>query len=197
MREQGFKIDAPQNISTSNHTSYDWVVKICVLSSIALSIGGTLDSKSVHENGTLQEICGSICGCGNVVISEDLLAELNHNATVKERLTSRLKEFSSELKYGWNGGAELPMEDMSVSNALAAIDATASEDLARWTVFPSSNGTILFSPTDDFVAGISIGNSEFSYAAIGNNGQEIKGKDKFSVKSFKLAIGLINSLGEA
>ena len=125
-----------------------------------------------------------------------LVTELNHNTEIKERLISRLSEFKSNLKYGWNGGTELPIEEMSISNALAAIDGTTSEELAKWTVFPSSNGTILFSPIDDFVAGISIGNNEFSYAVLGNNGQEIKGKETFSVKSFKLAISLINSLNE-
>ena len=44
---------------------------------------------------------------------------------------SRLSEFKSNLEYGWNGGADLPMEEMSISNALAAVDATASEELVK------------------------------------------------------------------
>lgn len=133
----------------------------------------------------------------DITNSDNLISKLNINAGIKERLISRLIQFKNELKCGWNGNAELPMEEMSVSNALAAVDATSAEEFAKWTVFPSPNGTILFSPTDDHIAGISVGNDEFSYAAIGNRGQEIKGKEVFSVKSFKLAIRLINSMNEA
>jgi hypothetical protein len=42
-----------------------------------------------------------------------------------------------------------------------------------------------------------MGNTDFSYAAIGQLGQEIKGKEVFSVQSFKTAIRLINSLKNA
>ena len=35
------------------------------------------------------------------------------------------------------------------------------------------------------------------YATIGNRGQEIKGKEGFSVSSFKLALRLLNSINEA
>lgn len=194
MSETEFKIDEPKKIPATNYGVHSWVVVVC--SSIVFSFGNVAGSDTVYEDDIYQEICTPECNDEHFVIPASLVADLNRNAEIKERLMSRLSEFKSNLEYGWNGGADLPMEEMSISNALAAVDATASEELVKWTVFPSPNGTILFSPTDDFVAGISIGNNEFSYAALGNKGQEIKGKEKFSVKSFKLAISLINSLNE-
>lgn len=197
MDEYGYKIAEPEIIATSNYSSHGWVFKFCVLSSIALSFGSAPDSEILQSqtsnNGELVSICENI----GSIFSDSLVSELNINAEIKERLISRLLQFKNELKQGWNGNAELPMEEKSIFNALEAVETTSAEEFAKWTVFPSPNGTILFSPTDDLIAGISIGNDEFSYAALGNRGQEIKGKKDFSVKSFKLAIRLINSMNEA
>lgn len=197
MDEYGYKIAEPEIIATSNYSSHGWVFKFCVLSSIALSFGSVPDSEILQSqtsnNGELVSICENI----GSIFSDSLVSELNINAEIKERLISRLLQFKNELKQGWNGNAELPMEEKSIFNALEAVETTSAEEFAKWTVFPSPNGTILFSPTDDLIAGISIGNDEFSYAALGNRGQEIKGKKDFSVKSFKLAIRLINSMNEA
>jgi len=195
MSKAKFKIDEPKNIPTTNHCVHSWVVLVC--SSIAFSFGNAAASDTVYGSNIYQDVCTPECDNWNIAIPESLVTELNRNAEIKERLISRLSEFKSNLKSGWNGGTELPMEEMSISNALAAVDATSSEELADWTVFPSPNGTILFSPTDDLVAGISIGNSEFSYAALNNKGQDIKCKKTFSVQSFKLAISRINLLREA
>lgn len=192
MSKAKFKIDEPKNIPTTNHCVHGWVVLVC--SSIAFSFGNAVASDTVYGTNIYQDACTPVCDNWNIAIPESLVTELNRNAEIKERLISRLSEFKSNLKSGWNGGTELPMEEMSISNALAAVDATSSEELAKWTVFPSPNGTILFSPTDDLVAGISIGNREFSYAALDNKGQDIKDQKTFSVESFKLAISKINLL---
>lgn len=197
MEEYEYKIAEPEQITKSSHSSYGWVLKLCVFSSVALSFGNTTEPETMIALNNNHDEPISLCGNIDSSLSDKLVFELNLNAEIKNRLISRLMQFKNELKQGWNGNAELPMEETSVSNALAAIDATSAEEFAKWTVFPSPNGTILFSPTNDFVAGISIGNDEFSYAALGNRGQEIKGKEEFSVKSFKLAIRLINSMNEA
>lgn len=197
MVEYGYKIAEPELISTSNHSLHDWVLRFCVLSSVAISFGNPADYGTSEASSCNHVEPISSFEKTDITNSDNLISKLNINAGIKERLISRLIQFKNELKCGWNGNAELPMEEMSVSNALAAVDATSAEEFAKWTVFPSPNGTILFSPTDDHIAGISVGNDEFSYAAIGNRGQEIKGKEVFSVKSFKLAIRLINSMNEA
>lgn len=197
MNENDYRIIEPRNIPTSNHGVHDWALRFCVISSIAFSFGNSTNAETTLDNDSPRGIYVPVCDGGSISIPKTLVTELNINAEIKERLISRLIEFKNELQQGWNGHDELPMEELSVSNALSAVEATASEEFSKWTVFPSPNGTILFSPTDDFIAGISIGNEEFSYAALGNQGQEIKGKEVFSVKSFKLAIRLINSLNEA
>lgn len=197
MEENGYKIAEPERISTSNHVSHDWVLRMCVFSSVALSFGNTANADTLHNVTCNHGEPIAICESADNNFSDKLVSELNSNAEIKERLILRLIKFQKELKQGWNGNEELPMEEKSVFNALSAVDATSAIEFAKWTVFPSPNGTILFSPTDDLIAGISIGNDEFSYAAVGNRGQEIKGKEVFSVNSFKLAIRLINSMNEA
>lgn len=196
INECEFQISEPKEVSTSNHSIHDWALRFCVLSSIVCSFGFVSNTDIAQDNNTSSQYAQSF---EKQTISEhiDLISELNKNAEIKNRIISRILTFKEELKEGWNGNDELPMEDLSVANALAAVEATTSEELEKWTVFPSTNGTILFSPLDNFIAGISIGNDEFSYAAIGNAGQEIKGKEPFSVKSFKLAISLINSFNQA
>lgn len=191
-----YKLIEPKEVPISNHDVHDWALRLCVFSSIACSFGFALDSEA--EQSIISEShCIQVSTCTDLSDQKALVSELNKNAEIKERIVSRILNFKDELKEGWNGNAELPMEALSVENALAAVNATPSEEFEKWTVFPSSNGTILFSPIDNFIAGISIGNDEFSYAAIGLAGQEIKGKESFSVKSFKLAISLINSFNQA
>lgn len=197
MDEYGYKIAEPEIVATSDYSVYGWALKFCVFSSIALSFGNSTNLAILQSQTTNNGDFVSIFEDASSIFSDNLISELNINAEIKERLISRLLQFKNELTQGWNGNAELPMEEKSVLNALEAVETTSAEEFTKWTVFPSPNGTILFSPTDDLIAGISIGNDEFSYAALGNRGQEIKGKKDFSVKSFQLAIRLINSMNEA
>lgn len=191
-----YQLIEPKEVPTSNHDVHDWALRFCVFSSIVCSFGFLADSET-GQSLKSETPCFRISNAVDLYDQIALVSELNKNAEIKERIISRILKFKDELKEGWNGNAELPMEAQSVENALAAVNATPSEEFEKWTVFPSANGTILFSPIDDFIAGISIGNDEFSYAAIGLAGQEIKGKETFSVKSFKLAISLINSFNKA
>jgi len=194
--ECAYQLIEPKEVPTSNHGVHDWALRFCVFSSIACSFVFNNDSEAAQSFES-ETPCIQISNAANLSDQVALASELNKNAEIKERLISRILKFKDELQDGWNGNAELPIEALSVENALAAVNATPSEEFEKWTVFPSSNGTILFSPIDNFIAGISIGNDEFSYAAIGLAGQEIKGKESFSVKSFKLAIRLINSFSQA
>lgn len=196
INECEYQLIEPKAVLSSNHNVHDWVLEFFALSSIVCSFGFSANSETIRDNKS-DFPCIQISDVPNLSGQRALVTELNKNAEIKERLISRILKFKDELKEGWNGGEGLPMEEQSVANALAAVNATTSEEFAKWTVFPSSNGTILFSPLDSFIAGISIGNDEFSYAAIGSVGQEIKGKEPFSVKSFKLAISLINSFNQA
>lgn len=191
-----YQLIEPKEVPTSNHGVHDWALRFCVFSSIVCSFGFTANSET-GQSLKSETPCFQISNTVDLSDQIALVSELNKNAEIKERIISRILKFKDELKEGWNGNAELPMEALSVENALAAVNATPSEEFEKWTVFPSANGTMLFSPIDDFIAGISIGNDEFSYAAIGLEGQEIKGKETFSVKSFKLAISLINSFNKA
>lgn len=197
MNEDEYRILEPRDVATSNHSIQDWALRLCVLSSIAFSFGTQANTVLIQKSELYQAAYIPVCDGGAVVIPQELVSKLNTNAEIKDRLISRLLEFKNTLQQGWNGGAELPMEELSISNALAAVDSTSSEEFENWTVFPSPNGTILFSPTNDLIGGISVGNADFSYAAIGEFGQEIKGKEVFSVESFKLAIRKINSIIQA
>lgn len=197
MKECEYTITEPISVSTSGHNVHDWALRFCVFSSLVCSFGCAANSGTFQGHEFSKEAAASFCADNDPHIQGKLISELNLNAEIKERIISKILGFKANLQEGWNGNGELPMEDSSVKNALSAVDAVASEELAEWTVFPSPNGTILFSPTNNLIAGINIGNDEFSYAALGAKGQELKGKELFSIEAFKLAILQINSLNKA
>lgn len=105
------------------------------------------------------------------------------NKNIKEHLKARIINFTQDDDFS--------MDDKSVENALAAIEATPYTYFENWTVFPSPNGTILFSPKTDVVAGISIGSTEMSYAASAGEIQ-FQGKEPFSPTEFRKRIYTID-----
>lgn len=69
------------------------------------------------------------------VISLDRTAG-ESNAEIKEGLISRLIQFKNKFKKGWKGNVELPMEEQSVSNTLAATEVASTDEFVKWTAFP-------------------------------------------------------------
>ena len=127
-------------------------------------------------------------------LSECLAADLGNEFATKNGLIKRLDYLKSTLKENWNGEEDLPIEDASYLNAKSAISSLPGRMLKHWNLFPDTNGTLLLSPKDEAVAGISIGNNEFSYAVYVSDDKQITGKEPFSVDAFKNVIRQIHRL---
>ena len=113
-------------------------------------------------------------------------------AEIKKEFVERIKGFKEGLDFGWNGAEELPMETESVNNAIAGVEAAVPGMLRGWNVFPSPNGTVRFAASGSRTAAISVGNTEFSYAAMCGD-RVIKGRDSFSTDSFVNVLNNINT----
>jgi hypothetical protein len=112
------------------------------------------------------------------------------------QLSHKLELLKTSLQHNWNGEADLPIEDDAYANTMAAIDGTPGRLLKYWRLFPNPNGTLLLSPKGNEIAGISIGNSGFSYAAYVADNMQISGKEPFSVNAFKAALQQIHRILE-
>lgn len=125
---------------------------------------------------------------------ENLAESLGAAFEVKSALLNRLDHLKTTLKPNWNGEDDLPIEQASYLNTKAAIEETPARLLKHWDLFPDPNGTLLLSPKDESVAGISIGNSEFSYAAYVSDDKQFSGKEPFSIEAFSDALKQIHRL---
>ena len=119
---------------------------------------------------------------------ECLVSDMESDFETKIKFRRRLEYLKTTLKSNWNGENDYPIEEEAYINTKAAINGTAGRLLKHWDLFPDSNGTLLFSPKDDAVAGISVGNKEFSYAAYISDDYQLNGKEPFSLESFKDAL---------
>lgn len=130
---------------------------------------------------------------GDVALNE-LSVVLAHDYAVQAKLLKRLETLKSELTDNWNGEDGLPIEDKAYENAKKAIKSTPSTMLKRWRLFPNPNGTLLFSPKGTDIAGISIGNDEFSYAAYVSDYRQLSGREPFSAYAFRSALNQIHRI---
>lgn len=124
----------------------------------------------------------------------ELVAALGEDYTVQNRLLQKLENLKSSLNNNWNGENDLPIEDKAYYNTKTLLLATPGNLLKYWRLFPNPNGTLLLSPKDSSIAGISIGNEEFSYAAFVSDDKQISGKEPFDVLSFNDALKQIHRI---
>ena len=100
----------------------------------------------------------------------------------KEKLLNRLNELYNSLNYNdWDGYGSYPIEKESYTNAYNIIQNSEDEVLKFWIIFPSPNGTILFEFACDEIAGISVGNTGFSYAAMKDIENVMMGEYQFDL----------------
>ncbi len=126
----------------------------------------------------------------------ELSIVLANDYAVKAKLLKRLDTLKSELTDNWDGEDGAPIEDKAYANVRIAIKSTPSNMLKRWRLFPNPNGTLLFSPKDKAIAGISVGNDEFSYAAYVSDDRQISGREPFTALAFQAAIYQIHRILE-
>lgn len=124
----------------------------------------------------------------------ELTDALGKDYEVQAKLLQKLETLKESLSENWNGEDDCPIEERAYNNAKSAIKGTPSAMLRHWRLFPNPNGTLLFSPKNKSIAGISIGNDEFSYAAYVSDDKQISGKEPFTVLAFKSALKQIHRI---
>lgn len=130
----------------------------------------------------------------NETYQNDLTDALVNDYEVQTKLLKKLDFLKNSLGDNWNREGDLPIEESAYNNAKAAIKSTSSVLLKYWRLFPNPNGTLLLSPKGKPVAGISIGNEEFSYAAFVSDDKQISGKEPFNAQAFKYALMQIHRI---
>lgn len=130
----------------------------------------------------------------NETYQNDLTDALVNDYEVQTKLLQKLDFLKNSLGDNWNREGDLPIEESAYNNAKAAIKSTPGILLKHWRLFPNPNGTLLLSPKGKPVAGISIGNEEFSYAAFVSDDKQISGKEPFNAQAFKYALMQIHRI---
>lgn len=188
MTAQGFTIEQPKTRNKS-HVSATTAFT-AVLSVLSMTAPVSAFSEQLNRPSVVRP---SVIGSRSY-FAECLVSDLERDFQTKTSMLKRLDYLKSSLKPNWNGEDDLPIEEESYQNAKAALNSMTGRMLKHWNLFPDTNGTLLLSPNDDSVAGISIGNNEFSYAVFVSEDKQLSGKEPFSVDAFKAVIGQTHRL---
>ena len=190
-----FQIQIPAAIRHQEKDTSPSGRKALALATTWMIISPTLSMCTV--NPSLPEIRACAESPAFTGISEDmetLASAFENDFQTKSKLLRRLEALKSSLHEGWDGEGGLPIEEPSYLNTRLAIERTPVRLLRRWRLFPDTNGTLTLQAKGSDVAGISIGNREFSYMAYVSPGQQFSGKEPFSEESFLSALSQINRI---
>lgn len=190
MTEIASKIERPP-VRHKSHMPTSMSVFTVVLSAMATSVPS--DAFAGILSQPQQLVRPTINGDKNF-FADCLVTDLEADFETKTYIRRRLDYLKTALKRNWNGENDYPIEEESYLNTKAAINSLSGRMLKYWNLFPDPNGTLLLSPKDDSIAGISIGNKEFSYAAYISDDCQLTGKEPFSVDAFKGVIKQIHRL---
>lgn len=185
------KVERCRTSETNRHQSFSASTLKCIpfmVASLTVAMSVVpLDSSSVENpyqpifitNGSYQN---------------DLTDALVSDYEVQTKLLQKLEFLKISLKENWNREGDFPIEEIAYNNAKAAIKSTPGILLKHWRLFPNPNGTLLLSLKGKPIAGISIGNEEFSYAAFVSDDKQISGKEPFNEQAFKCALMQIHRI---
>lgn len=154
---------------------------LTVVSALTFSVGTYNMNASTGDcsNLLLRNVFANESSCvGDYAMSALFSSEFSH----KEQMLKRLESLYADLQYeNWDGYGAVPIERLAYENAKKIIECLSGSELKCWNLFPSPNGTLLLSAKNGDVASLSIGNNDFSYAALKDD-REIMGKESFDAK---------------
>lgn len=181
MTDIGNKMERPHARHTS-HVSASMSMFTVVLSAMAATpvTNAYAEGPSLAQSVVQPSILGD-----KYFFVDCIVSDMEADFETKTNFRRRLEYLKTTLKQNWNGENDYPIEEESYLNVKAAINSVSGRLLKYWNLFPDPNGTLLFSPKDDSIAGISIGNKKFSYAAYISDDFQLTGKEPFSVEAFK------------
>lgn len=94
----------------------------------------------------------------------------------KENTLKRLNDLKAQCAVNdWDGYNAYPLEASSLENTEAIIKIASDNVLSHFNLFPSPNGTLSFEIKDKKIGAMSVGNKQFSYAALKEGKASIKG----------------------
>ncbi|MBD5372776.1 MAG: hypothetical protein HDR75_05485 [Bacteroides sp.] len=131
---------------------------------------------------------------GTESFQNELVIALGNDYEVQSKLLQKLETLKESLSENWNGEGDCPIEEKAYNNTKTAIKCAPGVMLRHWRLFPNPNGTLLFSPKNKSIAGISIGNDEFSYAVFVSDDRQISGKEPFTEQAFQSALKQIHRI---
>ncbi|MBQ3691511.1 MAG: hypothetical protein II937_16810 [Bacteroidales bacterium] len=108
-----------------------------------------------------------------------------HLQTMKDRL----KQIAA-LKHGWDGYDGLIIKKKTIENFSQFLNICRPADVAEWSLFPNTNGTLLLEQKD---ASISLASKEFSYYAEQTDKYMEADNQPYSLQLFLETIRTINS----
>lgn len=109
----------------------------------------------------------------------------NHHQTMKERLQQ-----ISALKQGWDGYEGMPIKEKTIQNFALLLNLCDFADVADWSLYPNTNGTLLLEQKN---ASISISSTDFSYYAELSDKYMEAERQPYSLRTFLDTLRTINS----
>ena len=107
---------------------------------------------------------------------EDALIIFIMKFTSNKILLKRLNDLKAQCAVdNWDGYNAYALEATSLENTEAIIKIASNDVLSHFNLFPSPNGTLSFEIKDKKVGAMSVGNTQFSYAALKEGKAVIKG----------------------
>lgn len=147
---------------------------LTVVSALTLSVGTY--EMCLSSSGLMPEDFSPV---SSEAIDASMSALLSNEFSQKENMLNRLEGLFAELQhYGWDGYGAAPLQRAAYLNTRSLIEHMTGSQLAFWNLFPSPNGTFLLSVKNGDIASVSIGDCEYSFAAM-KDGVELIGREKF------------------
>lgn len=107
----------------------------------------------------------------------------SQSSKLKTTFFNDLQEYQG-LKKNWDGYNALPINKKVILNTFSIIESLPSKILKEWVMFPSNNGTILFTiKRKTKHSSFNIGVKDYSYFAT-IDGEDQEGIEKFNINSF-------------
>lgn len=125
--------------------------------------------------------------------SHDALIEFLNRENARKRLLDRLSNLRIDMSNGIQLGLH-PLEPQTEENVSNVIYSYTGNGLDEWSLFPNTNGTLIFQLKSRRVGAISIGNEYFSYAGKTSSGERIKGKQSVSPEAIVSVMKNLESL---
>ncbi|MCF0186283.1 MAG: hypothetical protein HUJ98_07340 [Bacteroidaceae bacterium] len=144
-----------------------------ILFLVVVDVGSTGNNYLVSEASVRTEQIPTVVNRCPEALSKQLSADSHKKISFQNRI-----EELSHLGDNWDCRGAVPMEETTLNNVKSVAEMLTGGMLDYWDLFPDVNGTVLLTTKDGQIASISIGNEEFSYAAVINN-QRMIGQEKF------------------